>query len=423
MAAAESVTPVRGTISEDATWGKAHSPYELSGVVTVARRARLTIGPGVEVRAQPDAALVVRGVLRAEGSVIDPVVFRAASPSRRWEGIHFSGTAGMRREDSRSVIAYAAVRNARSAVAATYDSPTLRDVAFTRNRRAVELTMPAADVEFQRVQFFRNDVALSGWTAATVSVSGSDFYDNRRNLVAGPKRPYDCIRDDGVWALHGNDILRGPDDSWYSDDVASVVGSHHSGFDIDLRFNHWNTLDDNEIQARVLDAEDVDRSWTDGLRKRIIWDPLSPSPLTAWVPPGAVSQPSIVKSYHPDAPMWAYVTSPRDTACVSRSEVSKISGYAFGQFSRVEWVDVAIKRLRGDDCLWTTTRRVSLRDGGCNDPVWLRANGEREGSRYLYRLPLLRSLPRGRYVAYARSNGEPGLELGRNKIRFRIRGH
>ena len=420
------VTPARGeaallgTISEDTTWDADGSPYVLAGVVTVARSARLRVSPGVEVRAQPDAVLVVQGVLRVEGSAAEPVIFRATLPRERWEGIRFVGTAGMSREDSRSLISYAEVRDARSAVSATYDSPAIRDAVFTRNQRAVDLEMPAASMELQRLQFLRNGVALSGWSASSVTVTASDFYDNRRNLVAGPKRPYDCVPDDGLWAFHGNDIVRGPDDGWYSDDVVSAAGSYHSHFDIDLRYNHWNTLDGNDVEGRILDAGDVDRSWTDGLRKGIMWDPLSPVPLTPWAPPGPVAQPSNESSTHPDAGMWTYITSPRDTACRSADKVTKISGYGFGSFARVAWVDVAVKRLRGESCSWLTSRRASLRQGPCRKPVWLRAEGKRDGPRYNYRLPLARLLPRGRYVVYARSNGEPGMELARNITRFRI---
>ena len=425
LSAAVGPTTVQGPLSGDVAWTVDRSPYLLSGAVTVRRGARLTVEPGVEVRAQPDAALIVRGVLRVEGSVTEPVVFRAASPPRRWGGIHFAGTGGMRREDSRSVISYARIRNARSAVTATYDSPAIRDVAFTKNRRGVALMMPAAAVQLQRVQFFSNDVALSGRTAATVSVTGSDFYDNRRTLVAGPKRPYDCVRDDGVWAVQGNDILRGPDDGWRSNDVATAVGSYHSyysGFRVDLRYNYWNALDNDDVEGRILDAVDWKQSWKDGLRTKILWDPLLPAPLTPWTPPGPVAQPSNVTHDHPDPATYTYVTSPVDTACVTADKATTIRGYGVNQFAKIRWVDVAVKRLGDDGCTWLTDRRATLRRRSCARPVWLRAEGQPDGPFiYRYRLPLSRSLPPGRYVAYSRSKAEPGLELARNKIRFRIR--
>jgi hypothetical protein len=421
--------------SGDRTWDVEHSPYVLRRDVIVRRGSTLTIQPGVQVHAHPGVALIVRGVLRVEGTVTDPVVFRGASPPQRWEGIRFVGTAGMRREDSRSAIAFAELRNARAAVAATYDSPALSDVTFTRNRRGVELTMPATNVELQRVQFFRNDVALSGHTAAKVSVGGSDFYDNRRTLVAGPKRPYDCVRDDGVWAVHGNDILRGPDDGWYSNDVAAAPGSYHAydaGFRVDLRYNYWNTLKENDIRARILDAAEWEESWDDGLRTSVLWDPFSPAPLTPWMPPGQVAQPSIVPHSHPHPAVYSFVTSPVDTGCLPAGDVSKISGFGVQQFAKIAWMDVAVKRLRRDiGCSWLADRGASLRRRSCARPVWLRAGGEPDGMRYTYRLPLSRSLPPGRYVAYSRSMirlrdgrvlvGEPGMELARNKVRFRIR--
>ncbi|MBI4814765.1 MAG: PKD domain-containing protein [Deltaproteobacteria bacterium] len=94
---------VVGNINVDTRWSLADSPVRLTGDVTIAPQATLTVEPGVLVEAAgtdqlgsgTDATrveLVVRGRLLADGSFAAPVIFRPASGS--WYGISFESSAG-----------------------------------------------------------------------------------------------------------------------------------------------------------------------------------------------------------------------------------------------------------------------------------------------------------------------------------------
>ncbi|NUN95338.1 MAG: right-handed parallel beta-helix repeat-containing protein [Candidatus Omnitrophica bacterium] len=81
------------------TWRKpgASFPYFLRGSMAVESGATLTLAPGVEVRAEGNIGVYVRGTLQALGSPGNPVVFtsRKTSPSQGdWNGIYLGPGAG-----------------------------------------------------------------------------------------------------------------------------------------------------------------------------------------------------------------------------------------------------------------------------------------------------------------------------------------
>lgn len=85
---------VAGVIAADATWPAADSPLVVTGDVTVAPGATLTVEPGVEVRVGAGWAIEVAGALVAEGTPEAPVRFVGADEGPgAWRGLRVAGGA------------------------------------------------------------------------------------------------------------------------------------------------------------------------------------------------------------------------------------------------------------------------------------------------------------------------------------------
>ncbi|WP_373044335.1 PKD domain-containing protein [Vulgatibacter sp.] len=118
LPATAGATDVIGNINVDTTWSLANSPYRLTGDVTVASHATLTIEPGVVVQAASSDALgsgtdagevelIVRGTLLADGTAASPIVIEGVSSSAgSWYGIVVDIGAGA------SSITHATIRHA-----------------------------------------------------------------------------------------------------------------------------------------------------------------------------------------------------------------------------------------------------------------------------------------------------------------------
>lgn len=90
-------TRVGGTMSIDATWTAADSPYLASGNVVVDQDVTLTLEPGTEVWFEDQRALNVMGTLVALGSASQPITFTSWHAQKHpgdWGAVAFAHTAG-----------------------------------------------------------------------------------------------------------------------------------------------------------------------------------------------------------------------------------------------------------------------------------------------------------------------------------------
>ena len=83
---------VSGTISTT-TWTIANGPYTITGDITIPSGNTLTIDPGVKVRVESGAGIIVVGELVASGTETDSVIIEALSTS--WKGITSQGVVNL----------------------------------------------------------------------------------------------------------------------------------------------------------------------------------------------------------------------------------------------------------------------------------------------------------------------------------------
>lgn len=100
--------PHSGTISTSQEWCLADSPHLLSGNVTVANGATLTIEPGVIVQGCDGCGILVEGDLVAVGTEAEPILFTSVADSGpgQWAGLRFDGYTN----DADGHLAYVTVR-------------------------------------------------------------------------------------------------------------------------------------------------------------------------------------------------------------------------------------------------------------------------------------------------------------------------
>ena len=80
-------TKISGKFDTSTTWTIDNSPYVLTGDVTVAPGATLTIDSGVDIGMENNSVLIIQGGLLIEGSIDDSVQFFPTDVSPEWNGI------------------------------------------------------------------------------------------------------------------------------------------------------------------------------------------------------------------------------------------------------------------------------------------------------------------------------------------------
>ena len=76
LAFGDAGTEVGGTLTSNATWTAANSPYVITSTVTIPENIMLTIEPGVTVTAQFSGTMfLVNGVIKAHGTATNKIIF------------------------------------------------------------------------------------------------------------------------------------------------------------------------------------------------------------------------------------------------------------------------------------------------------------------------------------------------------------
>ena len=82
--------PAGGALAADTVWIAEEGPYRITGELVVPEGVSLVIMPGTSVYFEPDARMVVRGLLVAEGNENSPIRFtRTPGSEGTWAGVQF----------------------------------------------------------------------------------------------------------------------------------------------------------------------------------------------------------------------------------------------------------------------------------------------------------------------------------------------
>lgn len=376
-------------VREDTTWARADSPVRIGGVVVVDEGVTLTIESGVRTEL---VGLQVRGGLVAEGTPGDPIVF--SGYRRRWDGIRIEDVDGPR---PGSVIRDVTVENASWGISMHDDAFPVEDSTFTRNGTGLVVTNADRSVSFTGNRFFSNEVAFKGKATGFVGVYSNDFWDNDVSLLFEAQNAYACGKEPGTFDVRHNDILRGPEDRWYSFDVHASDESRGSGMVVSAPDNWWGTTNRDDIRAR--------------LRPRIVccpgpeharidWREPATGPQTPAEPPGPAGNPSPEPVLHGDPAYYTVIRRPANRECVSHRSLRRLRGVVFeGLGAAPERLTVALVRIDESNCeSYDPSTRKFSRVHSCGEPFTFEVLVRHDGR---FTVDLRRRLGPGKYTFHA----------------------
>ncbi|HEV2756214.1 MAG TPA: hypothetical protein VG318_10630 [Actinomycetota bacterium] len=399
-------SPVVRTIDEDTTWTKEQSPVYLDTHVQVNEGVTLTIEPGVRVEAWDFAGLIVLGGLRAEGTEAEPIVFTGVDGAY-WQGIRIVDTASVRPP---SALAHARVENAMLGISMRSDAFPIHDTVFTGNIRALEVVDPATNLSFTRNRFYSNGLAFLGQTQGVIGIYESDFWDNGISMLFSAPDPYACVGEHGIFDVHYNDILRGPDRPWWAFDVRSTRDSGSSNMVVNASGNWWGTTNEADISARVYAPHACcpPNGYT-----AVQWKDPAATPQTASEPPGPQGTPAQQPDYHGDPAWTAVIREPDDRDCHPAGTLRRIHGTVHPALGDIpKRMEVWLVRVTPGGCRsWSPSERRFGDVHPCGERSGFRVKvHEVQSHRGRWEVELPRPLSPGKYEFLA----------GQDAARFRV---
>jgi hypothetical protein len=243
QAGAESpLDDVSGPIITDTTWSLEHSPYIVTGDVTVYPDVTLEVEPGVEVRFDGNYALNVQGTLKAKGTEAQPIRFTSnqGSPSPGdWGMIDF------RSESRFSLLEHVVVEYGGSASRAGWGCVSgalcVHTSSFTQDESTVQHNATRGLVLVQSDAVISNNT-FTGQTDEAIRLHSCDYatgpcrpsiigntftenasaiyrYGEQNPFVAGNQAFNNQING---FVLYTPCVFKG-DNTWYADDLTYVV--------------------------------------------------------------------------------------------------------------------------------------------------------------------------------------------------------
>lgn len=176
-------TYVSGTIVNE-TWTLTGSPYYVEGNIIA---SNLTVKPGVQIEFLGDYRFEVAGLINAEGSQAERIVFtNAKNNTSGWQGLKFDNSV------LGSILEWCEFKEARSSALHLINSvPEIRNCSFIGNRGdyggAIRATIKNGDLIVEKSRFFNNGAEVAGgaiWADldnGKLMVDTSSFRANKAN--------------------------------------------------------------------------------------------------------------------------------------------------------------------------------------------------------------------------------------------------
>ena len=238
-----SQTDVKGNLSENVTWEKAKSPYNVTENISVAKDVTLTIEPGVKINFAKYAKMTVNGKLLAEGTAQDSIIFTG----NQWTGIFIEY-----QSNGGSKIKYARIANASSSWCPNgncYGQIQLVNTELSNsNVYNIYNGISASNqsvLKFNEIHDMNNNrgLSLSGGSEAYGNVfynSNSDYYSNNFFIYISGS--------DGVYDYETNQTI-------YGDYTSVFRGNKVYGIYSAIQVGQYSLVEKNNISYNVTSSQ------------------------------------------------------------------------------------------------------------------------------------------------------------------------
>ena len=238
-------TKVSDSIMVDTIWDFSHSPYIVTGDITIENGVTLTIQPNVEVRVEGFYGIIVRGVLIVDGAAnnpqpiadnrqltANPIIFTSNLPYPElsaWKGIKFGNT-----NDDKSILRCAVIEYAEIGINCFSSSPKISDCIIRNNETGIYCQDVLSSINHNLIHDNVDGIVTVHW-----------LLDMTKNTI---------VRNENGIVVYS--WFQSKQNNIFDNSAYSVLSKGHYKHDIDLRENWWGTVDADFIAQQIYDKDD-----------------------------------------------------------------------------------------------------------------------------------------------------------------------